>query len=525
MLRVTDNRILRATLTVGALTLLAKAGFVGRDLIVAWRFGRSPLFEAFLLAFVIPYSVTTAISSSLTSAFLPDFIRLRQSGEHEKAKQLSSGLLAWLLLVSAALMLLCVLLQPLYVRVVAASLSVESWELMRGILFLTAPAALLGAVAQFWQSILSAEERFFLGSAVFIATPLVSIALLFFVVDTGVMALPLGLLLGAAVEVFALGLALRRRGVPLLPCWGLASPVVRCALGQWAPLIVGVVLVNAMSVVDDSMAARLAAPGSVAALGYGRKAVTFPLAVSAIAFVTVTPPYFSKLVAAHDRAGLRNTLRRFLALIFALNVPVAMALAVWSKPIVRWLFERGQFGPADTEAVAGVLFYYAFSLPFFVAFMVMMKLLSSLRARATSVLFSAAALALNVVLNYVLSKRMGVAGIGLASTCVYFTLTLLLNKYISALLGEAQTDSRSQLTKPFPARTVQAALRQGVFLMRHLISGKAVPATASSAFNHTLTFPLAPSDGNDFAERRELFRTANARRVTSVEESSRMAVR
>jgi putative peptidoglycan lipid II flippase len=442
VLRATDHRILRATLTVGALTLLTKAGFVGRDLIVAWRFGRSPLFEAFLLAFVIPYSVTNAISSSLTSVFLPDFIRLQRSGEHGTAKQLYSGLLAWLLLVLAILMILCVLLHPLYVHIVAASLSVESWKLMRNLLFLTAPAAFLGAVAHFWQSILNAEEKFFPGSAVFMATPLISIGLLFFSVNTGVMALSLGLLLGAAIEVFALGLALRRKGVPLLPRWGGASPVVRYALGQWAPFIVGVVFVNAMSVVDNSMAARLATPGSVAALNYGRKAVTFPLDVSAIAFVMVTLPYFSKMAAAHDWAGLRNTLRRFLALIFALNVPVALALAVWSKPIVRWLFERGQFGPLDTEAVAGVLFYYAFSLPFFVAFLVMMKLLSSLRARVPSVLFSAAALALDVILNYILSKWLGVAGIGLATTCVYFILVLLLNKYISDLLGEVRTDSR-----------------------------------------------------------------------------------
>jgi putative peptidoglycan lipid II flippase len=439
-LRPTDHRILRATLTVGALTLLTKAGFVARDLIVAWRFGRSPLFEAFLLAFVVPYSVANAISSSLTAVFLPDFIRLQHSGERGSAQQLYRGLLTWLLLVSASLMLLCVLLHPLYVHVVAASLSVESWQLMRNLLFLTAPAAFLGAVAHFWQSIINAEEKFFLGSAVFVATPLISIGLLFFSVNTGVMALSLGLLLGATVEVFALGLALRRKGVPLLPRWVGASPAVRSVLGQWAPFIVGVVFVNAMSVVDNAMAARLAAPGSVAALNYGRKAVTFPLDLSAIAFVTATLPYFSKMVAAHDWAGLCKTLRRFLTLIFALNVPVALALAGWSKPIVRWLFERGQFGPNDTEVVAGVLFYYAFSLPFCVAFLVMMKLLSSLRARVSSVLFSAAALALNVVLNYVLSKWLGVAGIGLATTCVYFVLVLLLYKYISGLLGERLRD-------------------------------------------------------------------------------------
>ena len=147
----TDRRILRATLTVGALTLLAKAGFVARDLIVAWRFGRSPMLEAFLLAFVVPYSLTNAISSSLTAVFLPDFIRLQQGGERGAARQLYGALLAWLLLVSAAVTLLCVALHPLYVRFVAASLSVESWYLMRNLLYLTAPATFLGAVAHFWQ--------------------------------------------------------------------------------------------------------------------------------------------------------------------------------------------------------------------------------------------------------------------------------------------------------------------------------------------------------------------------------------
>lgn len=433
----TDRRILRAAFTVGAVTLLAKAGFVARDLIVAWRFGRSPMLEAFLLAFVVPFSLTNAIYSSLTAVFLPDFIRLQHGGERGAARQLYGGLFWWLLLVSGAVMLLCVLTQPLYVHVLAASLSVESWYLMHNLLLLTAPAAFLGAVANFWQSILNAEEKFFLGSSVFVATPLISIGLLFFSVNTGVMALSLGLLLGAAVEVCALGLMLRREGVPLLPRRGGLSPATRHALAQWVPFFVGVLLVNAMSVVDNSMAARLAEPGSVAALNYGRKAVTLPLDLSAIAFATATLPYFSKMAAAHDWAGLRKTLRRSLAMIFALNVPVVVVLVWWAKPIVRLLFERGQFGPQDTQVVAGVLSYYAFSLPFCVAFLMMMKLLSSLRASITSVWFSAAALGLNVVFNYLLSKLLGVAGIGLASACVYFVLILILYKYIGGRLGES----------------------------------------------------------------------------------------
>jgi putative peptidoglycan lipid II flippase len=432
----TDGRLLRATLTVGAVTLLAKAGFVARDLIIAWRFGRSSMLDAFLLAFVVPFSLTHAIYTSLQAVFLPDFIRLQHDGNRAAARQLHGELLGWLLLVAGATMLLCVLTQPLYVHVVASSMSKESWYLMRNLLLLTAPAAFLNALANFWQSILNAEEKFFFGSSVFVATPLISIGLLFFSVNTGVMALSLGLLLGGAVEVCALGVALRRAGVPLLPRLGGLSPAVRHVLGQWAPFLIGVLLLNAMSVVDNSMAARLVQPGSVAALNYGRKAVTLPLDLSVIAIITATPPYFSKMAAAQDWTGLHKTLRRCLAVIFAVNVPLALVLAAGAKPIVRLLFERGQFGPQDTQVVAGVLSCYAFSLPFCVAFLMMMKLLSSLRASVTSAWFSAAALALNIIFNYLLSKLMGVAGIGLASACVYFVLILVLYGHISERLRE-----------------------------------------------------------------------------------------
>jgi putative peptidoglycan lipid II flippase len=197
-----------------------------------------------------------------------------------------------------------------------------------------------------------------------------------------------------------------------------------------------------MSVVDNAMAARFAAHGSVAALNYGRKAVTFPVDLSAIAFVTVILPYFSKRAAAHDWHDLLKTLRRYLWLIFAINLPIVVVLVIWSKPIVRLLFEHGEFGAADTEIVARVLAYYAFTLPFYVAFIVLMKLLSSLRENVAAIWFGGTVLVSDVLLNYVLSKRMGVSGIALATPCVYAIMSLFLYVYATGLLkGRDTTES------------------------------------------------------------------------------------
>jgi putative peptidoglycan lipid II flippase len=432
-----NRRILRATMIVGSLTLLARLAFVARDLVVAWRFGRSPLFEAFLLAFVVPYSISNALSMSLTVVFVPDFIKLRESGRPQEAQELYSKLLLWLVLISGVTIFLCVITQPLYVHLVAASLSSESWIFMRNLLWLTGPAAFLSGLAIFWQSILTADEKFVISSAVTIFTPAISILLLLFAMNTGVLALSLGLLLGAMIELFILGLALRRRNVPLLPRWRGSASSMRLALPQWTRLLVSMLFINAMAVVDNAMAARFAEPGSVAALNYGKKSVTLPLDLSAIAFVTALFPYFSKMVVTHDWLRLRTILRQSLALIFAINLPIVFALVIWSKPIVTLLFERGQFNRADTEIVSRVLTYYAFNLPFYVAFLVMIKLLSSMQKTVAAIWFSGAALMLNIVLSYLFSKYMGVPGIGMATSCLYFVLALLLYNHTNGLLNRA----------------------------------------------------------------------------------------
>ena len=60
--------------------------------------------------------------------------------------------------------------------------------------------------------------------------------------------------------------------------------------------------------------------------------------------------------------GLRNTLRQSLSMLAYLTVPATVGLMVLGVPVVRLLYERGRFTPADTQATAAALFLYSFGL-------------------------------------------------------------------------------------------------------------------------------------------------------------------
>src|SRR5207249_1592111 len=63
-----------------------------------------------------------------------------------------------------------------------------------------------------------------------------------------------------------------------------------------------------------------------------------------------------------DRAGLAGTLNFALRLGVYVSVPATIGLVALRTPIVRLLFERGRFGPAETAATADALAWYAVGL-------------------------------------------------------------------------------------------------------------------------------------------------------------------
>jgi putative peptidoglycan lipid II flippase len=92
---------------------------------------------------------------------------------------------------------------------------------------------------------------------------------------------------------------------------------------------------------------------------------------------------------------------------------------VFSKPLVRALFQRGAFTATDTDLVSQVQVCYLIQIPFYVAGLLFVQFLSSIRRNHVLMYGSALNLVLDVVLNLVLMKVWGIAGIALSTSIVY----------------------------------------------------------------------------------------------------------
>ncbi|HTM54321.1 MAG TPA: lipid II flippase MurJ [Pirellulales bacterium] len=420
---VATGRLVANAAMLGSMVVLVKLVAFGKDWLVAQRFGASDEVDAFLVALVLP-SYAIVVAQSFALAFVPTYIRVWHGSGAAAALRLTRGVLGC---AAAALVLTTIVLvplAPLLLRLIAAGFDDEKLALTLRLLYVLAPTILVAGFSSVFASLLNAHERFRAAALAPLALPAFTLVLFWLGRERyGIYALAVGTLVGFAAEFVILGLAAHRQRLLAWPTLQADENARRVGI-QYVPVALASLLMSSSMVIDQSMAATLAS-GSVATLSYGNKMVSLLLGIVAASLSTVLFPRFSKLIAAGRWDELKQLLRTFGQLIFALAIPAVVLLIVGSEPLVRLVFERGAFTSADTIAAAGVQRWLAPEIPFYILVMVGSRLLSALDAYQVTLRIGVLNLVLNVVGNYVFMSLFGVKGIAMSTSLVYVAATVV----------------------------------------------------------------------------------------------------
>src|SRR5437763_3311763 len=148
----------------------------------------------------------------------------------------------------------------------------------------------------------------------------------------------------------------------------------------------------------DTIIATFLAAGALSALYYADRLNQLPIGVIGIAIGTVLLPEMASRIAAGDEAGARRAQNRAIELTLLLSVPCVVAFLLVPDLIMRGLFGRGAFTPADAAAAGATLAAYALGL---LPFVLIRSITASFLARgdtATPVKASLISVAVNVAL-------------------------------------------------------------------------------------------------------------------------------
>ena len=438
-----NRNIFAAAVIVGLATVVVKLASLAKELIVASTFGRGDALDAFLIAFLVPAFAINVIGGSFNAALIPTFITVREVKGREAAQRLFSNvvLLSSALLIGVSIVL--ALLAPFLLRYLGSGFSDQKLALTERLFFTLLPILLINGLATTWGAVLNAGERFALVSLASLSVPLVIVvALLVGGKAWGITALTIGTVAGFALEASLIAWGLRRHGVSITPHWSGMDSDLRQVMKQYLPMVAGGVLMGSTLLVDNAMAAMLES-GSVSALSYGNRVVAVMTGIGATALGTAALPYFSKMVANREWGEVKLTLRFYLRLIFLTTVPLTLLLVYFSEDLVRLLFERGAFVKSDTQLVGQVQAFFLLQVPFYIAGMFLVRLISAFKANHILMWGTLISVIINIVMNYFGMMYLGVAGIALSTSIVYMVAFIYLFSMLHRIIKRQASNKAS----------------------------------------------------------------------------------
>jgi len=438
--RAVQHGVVRAVGVIGAATLASRVlGFV-RDMVVARAFGAGPVTDAFFVAFRIPNLLRRLLAEgALSTAIIPVFTEyLERLGRAEFGRMVRA-------VTGVATVVLCVvsglgmLLAPWIVRVMAPGWAAdpELIGLAGRLTSLMFPYLLLVGLAALAMGALNAQHRFFtaaVGPAVLNVAMILSVLVLAGRMSPPVFSLAVGVLVGGAGQLLVQLPELSRLGVPLRPSGEWSHPAVRMVAGRLWPAVFALAAVQ-VTVLVNTLLASLLPQGTVSYLYYADRVMEFPLGVFGIALATAALPSMAGQAARGEHRALTDMLGFSLRLSVFVALPAAVGLVVLGHPIVRLLFERGEFTASDAAATTQALAGYAVGLPAFSATRIAAQTFYALGDTRTPVWAGLVSVAANVVLALALMWPLQHAGLALASSLSAYVNFLLLCWLLRRRLG------------------------------------------------------------------------------------------
>lgn len=408
----------RNTAIFSALTAFSRVAGLLREVLAAGFYGTSGPMSAFTLAFQIPNLLRSLFAdAALSAAFVPVFSDLLQQNRRRDAFRLATNL-AWVMLLSlSAITAVSILLTPLVVPLLTGDdLSAADTDLAVHLTQIMFPVVALLGVNGLLVGILNAEDHFSIPAL----SPVIwNVLIMAFMIGTHVTiddqgdqlyGYAVGVLVGTIAQLAMAIPLVRRQGFKLgRPRWNVDGEV-RHVLTLMLPVALGLGLVNFNLLINSTLGFQISkqVPRAIDA---AFRLYMLPQGIFSVAIATVLFPALSRAAARRDHDDLRSIIGDGMRMILVLLVPAAAVSIALAAPIVRTVFEHGDFNAESTALASEALWVFSLTLPLNGLNLLLTRTFFALKDPWTTTRLAVLSLLVNLVVSVALYQPLGIGGI------------------------------------------------------------------------------------------------------------------
>jgi putative peptidoglycan lipid II flippase len=425
------KQILKSASIISLVTIVSRIlGYV-RDQRITFLLGTSLAANSFVLAYRIPNLFRRLVAEgSMTASFIPVFTTYMREKPKEEVWDFANRLFWTLALIVAIITVLGMVFSPAVVHTFTASSGRNvSWDQAIALNRIIFPYLFFVALAALAMGILNCFHVFGLPAAtsVFLnlSVILFSAAAVWRYFKDPAISLAVGVLVGGAMQFLIQVPSLVGKGMKFNFGISFTHPGIQNVARLMLPRFFGIGIGQINLFIDTYFSTASKMPeGSLAALYVADRVMELVLGGYAIAVATAILPMMSHQAAARDFEALKKTLTFSVRIVAFITIPAALGLMILREPIIRVLFQHGQFLAESTRLTARSLLYYAVGLPALASVKLIVPAFYSTRDTKTPVIVGSISMMINIVLNIVFLqfffKRVQNGGPALATAIACF---------------------------------------------------------------------------------------------------------
>ncbi len=479
------------------ITLVGKVLGLLRDRLLTINYGSGMEASAFLTASRIPrVFFDTVFASAISACLIPVFSEYLQKKGKKDAFKFAGNFITVMAVLCAVLTVLGMLFSSQLTSFFADGYDQETAKLCGSLTKIMMPTVFFTGIAFSFVGVLQSLDEFNVPAAISLVS---NCAVIFYYLTLndryGIYGLAAAFLVAWLLQAVVQIPSLIKKGFKFTPSLSLRSDGMRQVFKLMLPVMVSTWVLPINQTINSKFGSRLFDGAGVTAIELAYNLYTVIAGVFVLSVTNYVFPRFSKENASGDGNALKKTVRDTIHTTMLIVLPMTAGMAVMARPIVDFIYGGGAFDAFSVDITSRALMVMSLGMIGYAVQSVLSRVYFAAKDGKTPLIAGAVSIISNILICWLLTDRLDVAGIAAASS-ISFTVNgiLLLVPLRRRKLNFADRGFLLDMAKIAAATIVMAA---GAYITWRWLNGFAgklttlvVPILAGFILYFTMAFIL-----------------------------------
>ncbi|WP_040203794.1 murein biosynthesis integral membrane protein MurJ [Neobacillus jeddahensis] len=407
------------------ITIVSKILGFARDIVLSYFYGATDISDVYLISMTIPTVIFALIGKGISVGFIPMYTRIENSEGADKALHYTNNVINLVLAICTIIFIAGLIYTEPIVKLFASGFKGDTLDLTVSFTRVTIVGVYFSGLNYVYLAYLQIKGVFIIPTIMGFPANLIMIASIYISSHENIYFLAIGTLVAVFSQFLLLFIFSMKSKFRYKFTLDFKDQNIRKMSLLALPAILGTSVVQINLLIDRTLASNIT-EGGIAALNYANTLSVVIIGIFVLSISSVLYPKISKLTAKNKMDEMKLVLSGSISAVNILVVPAAVGCMFFAAPIVELLYGRGHFDAQALVMTSNALFYFSIGIVALSHRETLSNTFYSLQDTKTPMINAALAMVLNILLNIMLSKIMGIGGLALATSISTIFCTFLL---------------------------------------------------------------------------------------------------